>query len=249
MVPKGNKDKPVGGKPRTKPMQPMVLSKGKCLGKPLRGWNSLWATARSAMPWNARSLATNWSLKLHEQRWQWLSKPMKSHVGVGEFTTHVRTYLSGDRDVHWYGSLTHGVRKFAIWPSSGNAAGSRAVAPLKPQRLCCAWGPRPFSGPMGSKGAVLEMKKGERAILTCRRAESGNFIRYGTTSHTTKSGKCKANFCTTTRKEASRSEQLCLWRGQASPLSGYVRNSVALLRSQLCGIVGPNMSTVLLASV
>ena len=28
---------------------------------------------------------------------------------VGEFTTHFRTYFSGDWDVHWgYGFLTHG---------------------------------------------------------------------------------------------------------------------------------------------
>ena len=36
------------------------------------------------------------------------SKPMVSHFGVGEFTTHVRTYFSGEWDVHWYGALTHG---------------------------------------------------------------------------------------------------------------------------------------------
>ena len=36
------------------------------------------------------------------------SKPMGSHFGVGEFTTHFRTYFSGDWDVHWgYGLLTH----------------------------------------------------------------------------------------------------------------------------------------------
>ena len=29
------------------------------------------------------------------------SKPMGSHFGVGEFTTHFRTYLSGDWDLHW----------------------------------------------------------------------------------------------------------------------------------------------------
>ena len=29
--------------------------------------------------------------------------------GIGEFTTHVRTHLSRDWDVHWgYGLLTHG---------------------------------------------------------------------------------------------------------------------------------------------
>ena len=39
-----------------------------------------------------------------------MSKPMGSHFGgIGEFTTHVRTYLGGDWDVHWgYGLLTHG---------------------------------------------------------------------------------------------------------------------------------------------
>ena len=32
-----------------------------------------------------------------------------SHFGVGEFTTHFRTYSSGDWDVHWgHGILTHG---------------------------------------------------------------------------------------------------------------------------------------------
>ena len=41
--------------------------------------------------------------------WLWLSKPMGSHFGVGEFATHFRTYFSGDWDVHWgYGLLTHG---------------------------------------------------------------------------------------------------------------------------------------------
>ena len=29
----------------------------------------------------------------------WLSKPMGSHFGVGGFTTHCRTYFSGDWDV------------------------------------------------------------------------------------------------------------------------------------------------------
>ena len=32
-----------------------------------------------------------------------------SHFGVGEFTTHFSTYVSGDWDVHWgYGLLNHG---------------------------------------------------------------------------------------------------------------------------------------------
>ena len=38
--------------------------------------------------------------------WLWLSKSMGSHLGVGEFTTHFRTYLSG-----WIGMFTGGT----IW--------------------------------------------------------------------------------------------------------------------------------------
>ena len=45
--------------------------------------------------------------------WLWWSKPLKGIIliGIGEFTTHFRTYFSGDWDVHWgYGLLlvTHG---------------------------------------------------------------------------------------------------------------------------------------------
>ena len=41
--------------------------------------------------------------------WLWLSEAMGSHFGVGECTTHFRTYFSGDWDVHWgaTGVLTH----------------------------------------------------------------------------------------------------------------------------------------------
>ena len=36
------------------------------------------------------------------------SKPMRSHFGVGKFTTHFRTYSGGDWDVHWgYEVLAH----------------------------------------------------------------------------------------------------------------------------------------------
>ena len=34
-----------------------------------------------------------------------MSKPLGSHFGVGEFTTHFRTYFSGDWDVHWPNGL------------------------------------------------------------------------------------------------------------------------------------------------
>ena len=35
--------------------------------------------------------------------WLWLKIVMGSHFGVGEFTTHFRTYFSGwiESDVHW----------------------------------------------------------------------------------------------------------------------------------------------------
>ena len=39
-------------------------------------------------------------------KWLWVKKPMGSHVGVGEFTTHFRTYFSG-----WIGMFTGGT----IW--------------------------------------------------------------------------------------------------------------------------------------
>ena len=43
--------------------------------------------------------------------WLWLSKPMGSHFGVGEFTTHFRTYFSGIWEVHWGYDLA-----FDPWP-------------------------------------------------------------------------------------------------------------------------------------
>ena len=40
--------------------------------------------------------------------WLWAKTVLGFHFGVGEFTTHFRTYFSGDWDVHWgYGFLTH----------------------------------------------------------------------------------------------------------------------------------------------
>ena len=44
---------------------------------------------------------------------------MGSHFGVGEFTTHFRTYFSGDWDVHWdYWIMTHG--HMNLWLVKGN---------------------------------------------------------------------------------------------------------------------------------
>ena len=41
-----------------------------------------------------------------------------SHFGIGEFTNHFRTYLSGDWDVHWgHGHLDFGPDGFRDWGS------------------------------------------------------------------------------------------------------------------------------------
>ena len=42
----------------------------------------------------------------------WIKTVLGSHFGVGEFTTHFRTYSSGDWDVHWGGN-----RDFDSWPN------------------------------------------------------------------------------------------------------------------------------------
>ena len=52
--------------------------------------------------------------------WLWVKTVLGSHFGVGEFTSHFRTYVSGDWDVHWRGTiwiLTHGhISSFCFWP-------------------------------------------------------------------------------------------------------------------------------------
>ena len=48
------------------------------------------------------------SLKNDTPKWLWV-KTNGTSLGVGELTTHFRTYFSGDWDVHLgYGILTHG---------------------------------------------------------------------------------------------------------------------------------------------
>ena len=44
------------------------------------------------------------------------TKPMGSHFGVGEFTTHFRTDFSGDWDVHWEYDLA-----FHPWPPDADS--------------------------------------------------------------------------------------------------------------------------------
>ena len=39
----------------------------------------------------------------NEKTWLWVKTVLGSHFGVGEFTTHVRTYFSG-----WIGMFTGG---------------------------------------------------------------------------------------------------------------------------------------------
>ena len=58
------------------------------------GWLSFWKSPRVTTPNGCGS------------------KPMGSHFGVGEFTTHLRTYFSGDWDVHWGYDLD-----FDPWPN------------------------------------------------------------------------------------------------------------------------------------
>ena len=46
-------------------------------------------------------LRNNWLSWVPGSLYGYGSKPMGSHFGVGEFTTHFRTYFSGGWDVHW----------------------------------------------------------------------------------------------------------------------------------------------------
>ena len=67
---------------------------------------------------------------------------MGSHFGVGEFTSHFRTYFSGDWDVHWnYGSLTHGFLMFS-WFSGWLSLFSPTTVSSHPVPECvcdCLW--------------------------------------------------------------------------------------------------------------
>ena len=83
----------------------------------LRGTSS---ALRSPVPRNGRRRGSKGGAGVVSgvPMWLRLSKPMGSHFGVGEFTTHFRTYFTGDWDVHWgYGILTHG-HIYAIFPFS-----------------------------------------------------------------------------------------------------------------------------------
>ena len=74
---------------------------------------------------------------------------MGSHVGVGEFTTHFRTYFSGDWDFHWNYDLD-----LDPWPYISKAReflqrGYQASesAPLVSGRTCARWtGAHRFQG-------------------------------------------------------------------------------------------------------
>ena len=51
--------------------------------------------------------------------WPWVKTVLGSHFGIGEFTTHFRTYFSGDWDVHrGHGSSEHAplpAKEFFSW--------------------------------------------------------------------------------------------------------------------------------------
>ena len=65
------------------------------------------------------------------------SKPMGSHFGVGEFTTHFRTCFSGDWDVHWGYDLGFECRDWAqVVPIEGRCAAvtqTKRLAWLRPE--------------------------------------------------------------------------------------------------------------------
>ena len=62
-----------------------------------------------------------------------------SHFGVGEFTTHVRTYFGGDWDNHWgCGILTH-----------GRISNVFLLAKVKSQELVALDGQRGLGGSFG----------------------------------------------------------------------------------------------------
>ena len=73
------------------------------------------------------------------------------HFGVGEFTTHFRTYFSGDWDVHWgiTGLLTQPYETFhtsrTIWDPTSRAPGGRT--------FFVAGGPRLRELPLGAASA------------------------------------------------------------------------------------------------
>ena len=92
-------------------------------------WRGTWTTPSSTtwtdmavLMWGGRG---GWKLRecIERQRlvvwvpygWLWFKTVLGSHFGVfGEFTTHFRTYLSRDWDVHWGYDL-----RFDPWPHGG----------------------------------------------------------------------------------------------------------------------------------
>ena len=73
-----------------------------------------------------------------------------SHFGVGEFTTHFRTYFSGDWDVHWGYDLDFDPWPFAgNFPLAGNSAETRPGTPKRTPRHSTAGTPRPGDSGMG----------------------------------------------------------------------------------------------------
>ena len=56
----------------------------------------------------------------HGPIWLWVKTVLGSHFGVGEFTTHFRTFFNGDWDVHWGYDLDFDPWPFALAKARGN---------------------------------------------------------------------------------------------------------------------------------
>ena len=88
-----------------------------------------------------------------------------SHFGVGEFTTHFRTYFSGDWDVHWgYGLLTPGHLYASIHHTSASVENRQRLALPSFPCLLLAWTSPPHLRTLWEK-APAEMSE------TCARPD------------------------------------------------------------------------------
>ena len=92
------------------------------------------------------------------------SKPMGSHFGVGEFTTHFRTYFSGDWDVHRdYGVLTHSHLGVEIKSKSQGKRQVLVFGSIYQAAILVVFEPLPFGcAPIFGVGTLVVGFKGKR---------------------------------------------------------------------------------------
>ena len=104
--------------------------------------------------------------------WLWLSKP-RLHFGVGQFTTHFKTYFSG-----WIGMFTGGT----IWLlTHGHQTPAPKFAPLFVSLL---WGPRcfPLTRPKNGCGSKL-IRRGYAGFGPCFHLPGQAILGIGFLSH------------------------------------------------------------------